>query len=204
MITNPFMNKDVESKFDGGVGGLIGITCLRVLVSLLMLVIGAGVVALIIYFKLGEYNVDLLKKDALTLGICAFVLLIFELFGIAWEGVISLRWSTRHTIINGQRLKFTGTTWQLFGNALKWMFLCIITIFIYALWIPIRKKQWDIKHTVFEEDVAKTANTPNMPIPPVYVTTSCANKCPSQNTMPYAPYTFGNQCPYSQNNNKQR
>ena len=60
------------------------------------------------------------------------------------------RWETRHTIIDGHRLRFNGTGGQLIGKWIVWILLCIITLGIYAFWLPIRLKQWQIKHTTME------------------------------------------------------
>jgi uncharacterized membrane protein YjgN (DUF898 family) len=60
-------------------------------------------------------------------------------------------WETRHTVINGKRLKFDGTGLQLLGSWIKWLLLSIITLGIYALWVPIKIKAWTTKHTSFAE-----------------------------------------------------
>ena len=56
------------------------------------------------------------------------------------------RWLYKNTIINGYRLKFTGTGAQLFGKYILWTFLTIITIGIFGLWLPIKYQQWETKH----------------------------------------------------------
>ena len=59
------------------------------------------------------------------------------------------RWETKHTIIQGHRLKFTGKGIQLFGRFLLWLVLIILTVGIILLWIQIFIKQWKVKHTEF-------------------------------------------------------
>ena len=58
-------------------------------------------------------------------------------------------WEAKHTVINGKRLQFDGTAIQLFGNWIKWLFLCIITLGIYGFWLNISLKKWKTKHTHF-------------------------------------------------------
>ena len=74
-------------------------------------------------------------------------------FGICypWAICMLLRWETKHTVINGRRLKFNGTAMQLFGNWIKWIFLTIITLGIYGFWLNIKLIQWKTKHTEFAD-----------------------------------------------------
>lgn len=74
-----------------------------------------------------------------TLGIC-----------FPWALCMIYTWETKHTVINGHRLKFTGTAVQLFGNWIKWFILSIITLGIYSFWMRIALKKWITKHTEFE------------------------------------------------------
>ncbi len=61
-----------------------------------------------------------------------------------------LRWFYRHTCIGGYRLKFNGRGGQLFGKYLLWALLTLITLGIYALWIPIKFKKWETSHVEIE------------------------------------------------------
>jgi uncharacterized membrane protein YjgN (DUF898 family) len=55
-----------------------------------------------------------------------------------------------HTVIEGKRLRFDGTGIQLFGNFIKWWIFSIITLGIYGIFfLPVRAKQWAVKHTLF-------------------------------------------------------
>ncbi len=98
-----------ESKFDGGLAGLIG------------------------------YN------------ILAIIGTVFT-FGLAYPWMLCMlqRWETRHTVIDGHRLRFDGTGGQLIGKWLAWILLSLVTFGIYLLWLPIRIKQWTVKHTSIE------------------------------------------------------
>lgn len=61
-----------------------------------------------------------------------------------------LRFRTRHTIYDGKRLSFDGNAAGLIGNWLKWLVLCIPTLFVYAFTIPKKLLVWKAKHTHFE------------------------------------------------------
>ena len=75
-----------------------------------------------------------------TLGIC-----------YPWALCMVYGWEIRHTVINGKRLEFNGSAFQLFGNWIKWLFLCIITLGIYSFWLEIALKKWKAKHTFFAD-----------------------------------------------------
>ncbi|WP_307197094.1 DUF898 family protein [Neobacillus niacini] len=74
-----------------------------------------------------------------TLGIC-----------YPWAITLILGWKTNHTVINGRRLKFTGSAVGLFGNWIKWWVLTVITLGIYSFWLFIAMEKWKVKHTVFD------------------------------------------------------
>ena len=76
----------------------------------------------------------------LTLGIC-----------FPWAYCMIYSWEAKHTVINGRRLKFTGTAIGLFGNWIKWFLLTIITLGIYGFWVNIKLKKWKIAHTEFAQ-----------------------------------------------------
>ena len=52
----------------------------------------------------------------LTVGIC-----------YPWALCMVYGWRINHTVINGRRLKFSGSAIGLFGNWIKWFLLCIVT-----------------------------------------------------------------------------
>ena len=57
-----------------------------------------------------------------------------------------LRWINKHTIINRKKLVFAGKALSLWGNYLLWLFLSIITLGIFALWLPILYLKWQSKN----------------------------------------------------------
>lgn len=86
-------------------------------------------------------------------GLLMFVIIVFSL-GLAtpWAICIGARWYARHSTIDGRQVIFDGTGWQLFGNYVKWIFLSIITLFIFSLWIPIKMAKWVVKHIHLEPE----------------------------------------------------
>jgi uncharacterized membrane protein YjgN (DUF898 family) len=73
-----------------------------------------------------------------TLGIC-----------YPWALCMTYGWKINHTVIEGRRLKFTGSAIGLFGNWIKWILLCVVTIGIYSFWLGIALEKWKVKNTTF-------------------------------------------------------
>lgn len=73
-----------------------------------------------------------------TLGIC-----------YPWSYTMVYKWKAEHTVIEGRRLKFSGSAIGLFGMWIKWWLLCIVTLGIYSFWIFISLEKWKTKHTSF-------------------------------------------------------
>jgi uncharacterized membrane protein YjgN (DUF898 family) len=74
----------------------------------------------------------------LTLGIC-----------YPWALCMRYGWKVNHTVINGRRLKFSGSAAGLFGHWIKWLLLSVITIGIYGFWVGIALEKWKVKNTSF-------------------------------------------------------
>lgn len=72
-------------------------------------------------------------------------------FGICypWALCMVYGWRINHTVIEGRRLKFTGSAVGLFGQWLKWLLLTIITFGIYSFWVRIALEKWRVKNTMF-------------------------------------------------------
>lgn len=128
---NKAANNTVVSNFDGRLRNYIGTGLLQLLVIALMGGIGAAVL-----FALGTDNVI----GIVVLAVCAVI-------GLCWAEIIFLKWETKHTIISGYRLKFKASALNLLFNCIKWLFLTVITVGIYALWLPIKTRRWRVKHT---------------------------------------------------------
>lgn len=77
-----------------------------------------------------------------TLGIC-------YPFAVNWL----YSWEAKHTVIEGRRLKFTGSAGGLFGTWIICILLSIITLGIYAFYVPIKIKRWREANTFFEDEI---------------------------------------------------
>ena len=73
-----------------------------------------------------------------TLGICA-----------PWAICLIYKWEVEHTVVEGRRLKFTGTALGLFGSWIKLLLLIIVTLGIYSFWAIIFMIKWKSKNTAF-------------------------------------------------------
>lgn len=78
-------------------------------------------------------------------------LLIALTVGIAtpWAITLTYGWRINHTVIEGRRLRFSGTGLGLFGNWIKWFLLTIITLGIYGFWVHIKLEDWKVRNTSF-------------------------------------------------------
>jgi uncharacterized membrane protein YjgN (DUF898 family) len=67
--------------------------------------------------------------------------------GIAypWALCMVYGWKINHTVIDGRRLKFSGSAVGLFANWIKWLLLCVITLGIYGFWLNIELEKWKVK-----------------------------------------------------------
>ena len=83
-------------------------------------------------------------------GLLGFIITVVTA-GICYPFALVLRerWRAKHSLIDGQRLVFTGTAWGLFGLWLKWWILSLITFGIYALWVGPQLAAWKWEHTEF-------------------------------------------------------
>ena len=127
-----------ESRWDGRLLTLIGTYIKMVLAMAVMAGIGFA-----IFTAVGE-----------VVGIVA--LSVFAFLGLCWAEVIFIKWDTKNMVVSGQRMQFKANTLNLFFNIIKWMFLSVITLGIYALWLPIKVRKWQVKNTVcFPEEVEK-------------------------------------------------
>jgi uncharacterized membrane protein YjgN (DUF898 family) len=75
---------------------------------------------------------------AFTLGIC-----------YPWALCMVYGWKINHTVIEGKRLRFKGSAIGLFGNWIKWLLLCLVTLGIYSFWLGISLEKWKVRNTTF-------------------------------------------------------
>ena len=123
-----------NSVFTGRLLNLIGTWIVMILIIAIMA--GAGV-ALIMT----------IGKDGGTMQLVAIaVTAVLALIGLAWAAIRFMKWDAKHTVISGNSIKFNGNAFQLLGNCIMWTFLTIITVGICGLWLPIKVRQWKVKH----------------------------------------------------------
>ncbi|GAB7390147.1 DUF898 family protein [Lactococcus garvieae] len=75
---------------------------------------------------------------AVTFGIC-----------YPWALCMVYGWKINHTVVDGHRMKFSGSAAGLFGNWIKWLLLTIVTLGIYGFWVSIKLEDWKVKNTSF-------------------------------------------------------
>jgi uncharacterized membrane protein YjgN (DUF898 family) len=106
------------------------------------IMVGAAVALVVVVGGVGA--------EGTTMGVTQFALIavgaFLVLLGLAAAEIRFIKWDTKHTVISGNSIKFNGNAFQLLGNCIKWTFLTIITVGIYALWLPIKVRKWKVKH----------------------------------------------------------
>ncbi|SEO48546.1 hypothetical protein SAMN04488134_10823 [Amphibacillus marinus] len=72
-------------------------------------------------------------------------------FGLAYPLALTMiyGWKINHTVIEGRRLRFTGSAVGLFGHWIKWWLLTLITFGIYGFWVFIKLEDWKVRNTSF-------------------------------------------------------
>ena len=133
-----------ESRWDGTLLSMLGVSICSMLVMALAVVVGIAVMVALVGTE-GE-------PDPVMMLVGVLVFLALTVVGTSWGSVILFKWDTKHTVISGQRLQFNGNTIGLTFNMFKWTFLTMITFGIYGLWMPIKMRQWQIKKTVSYPD----------------------------------------------------
>ena len=128
-----------NSVFTAGLLSLIGVS---ILIFMIIVVIGGG--ALFLVNQTVGFGTEPVQIILTVVAVLCVLLAIS--FGI----IRAIKWECKNTIISGNRVKFKGNAFQLLGNAFKWTFLTIITVGIYSLWLPIKVKQWKVKHMELE------------------------------------------------------
>lgn len=78
--------------------------------------------------------------------LAALLTLITFGFGAPWAICMRYRWRAQHTLINGQRVRFTGTGMGLWVSWVKWWLLTLVTFGIYSLWVSPRLHRWIVEH----------------------------------------------------------
>ena len=76
-------------------------------------------------------------------------LIISFSFGIATPFAYCrmVKWTQDNTIYRGHKVIFKGKPSELMGKWIVWLLLTIVTLGIYAIWIPVKLDQWRVKNT---------------------------------------------------------
>lgn len=85
-------------------------------------------------------------------------------FGILYPLAICwlYEWEAKHTVIDGHRLKFTGSAGGLFGTWILCWFLTLITFGIYGFWVPLKIRKWRESNTFFEDEIPNFSAQQNL------------------------------------------
>ena len=129
-----------NSVFTGRLLNLIGTGILMILIVAIMA--GVAGVLVVAVGGVGQEGTQMGIMQYAMIAVGAFLVLL----GMAWAEIRFIKWDTKHTVISGNSIKFNGNAFQLLGNCFKWTFLTIITVGIYSLWLPIKVRQWKVKH----------------------------------------------------------
>ena len=88
--------------------------------------------------------------EYIGISIATAFLSFFTLF-LAMPALVcwSQRWIASNTYIDGRQLRFEGRGGELFGQFLLWVLLSIITLGIFAFFIPVKWQKWIAQHTHF-------------------------------------------------------
>ena len=129
-----------NSVFTGRLLTLIGTWILMILIIAIMA--GVGVALVMFVGGVGQEGTEIGGLQIALIVVAAFLVLL----GLAWAAIRFMKWETKNTIISGNRVKFNANAFQLLGNCLKWTFLTIITVGIYAFWLPIKVRKWKVSH----------------------------------------------------------
>ena len=157
------------SRFTGGFWGYWGTQILRFIVSVLFCGVGFYVATMNIWGTGGKLMEDLavpMNWVYLMIGGALYGI------GVCWAEIINYKWHAKHTVVSNQQMSFNANTWSLFWNAFKWVFLSAITLGIYMLWIPVKFKKWQVKHTtstpeIEEEEVVEEEEVEDPTIPKI-------------------------------------
>ena len=87
-------------------------------------------------FQYIGYEIIAILLGVITLGLA-----------FPWTHTMILKWETRHTIINGDRLRYDGTAIGLLVQYIVVYLLAIITLGIYSPWGYCRMKRYIMAHT---------------------------------------------------------
>jgi uncharacterized membrane protein YjgN (DUF898 family) len=95
-----------------------------------------------------SFDGSILGFLVVRLGTAFFAVITLGL-GLPWSICWWQRWVTKHTVINGHRLRFTGSGAGLWWRWIKLELFIVLTAGIYSLWAWRYLKRWTVEHTEF-------------------------------------------------------
>ena len=105
--------------------------------------------------KFGIVNESVFSGGVFSLFVAKLkgTLITILTLGILFPAKICMvqKWRVNHQNINGLKMKFDGKVIQLLGKYILWWLLCIVTLGIYLIWMPIQMDKWVTKHSHFEK-----------------------------------------------------
>ena len=84
-------------------------------------------------------------------NILAGLVLAVPFVGPAWSKIIKLRWETGHTVVDSRRHIFVGSVGGLFVKYLLWGLLTVITLGIFAWFMPVKVLRWETENKIDNE-----------------------------------------------------
>lgn len=83
--------------------------------------------------------------------LAALLIVITLSLGTVWAICNVYRWDTKHTVIQGHRLKFVGKPGKLFGRYLLCLLLIPLTLGIILIYVQVYVKRWLVRYTEFAD-----------------------------------------------------
>ncbi len=96
--------------------------------------------------------------------VLGIIITVFTLgLGYPLAYVLSCKWEYKHTVYDGKRLNFDGSSLELFKKWIVWILLSIVTIGIFAIFIPKKLLRWKLSnlHIAGEEHIIGSEFTGN-------------------------------------------
>ncbi len=107
-----------------------------------------------------NYQFDGGAASYIGIGLFSWVLTIVTIgFAAPWAICMRWRWRCEHTLINGCRVRFTGSGGALIGQWIKWLLLCIVTLGVYSLWVAPRLQRWIVTHQAVSVPIPQQPTT---------------------------------------------
>lgn len=88
-------------------------------------------------------------------NILSFFVAFVPFVGLAWSNIIKTKWIKSHTVCDSRRLIFQGSLGSLFVKYLLWGFLSVITLGIYAWFVPVKELRWETENTIDNENTTE-------------------------------------------------